>query len=137
MAGEEELLSMLDAYGQQFMSSFDSTILSSKRKEAPEAGPSSSKKKLKVKETPSVEEEEEEEWEGFCSEISDEGEDESEGTSSWFLHGDCLLMISLAGLEGRREANQPAVVVFSDAMKSAPHMGSKAQLKAFMVCASC
>lgn len=72
---KEALLSLLNSYGQQFMSSFDSSVFADKRKDAPEAGPSSSRKKRKVEEGSRLEVESEVEWQGF----GDSGDEEENG----------------------------------------------------------
>lgn len=79
---KEELLQMLNSYGQQFMSSFDASIFPTKRKGASEAGPSSPKKS-KLEHNPALYEGdgEAEEWEGFGSSHSSGGEgSDSAGT---------------------------------------------------------
>lgn len=62
MAENDDLLALLEAHGRQFMSSFDSTALPTKRKDTPEAGPSSERKKQKVEEV--KEPSDSEEWDG-------------------------------------------------------------------------
>ncbi|GJE84692.1 hypothetical protein PsYK624_007680 [Phanerochaete sordida] len=120
----DALLSLLNSYGQQFMSSFDSSAFAGKRKDTPEAGPSSLRKKRKVEEVPEPETESDEEWGGFGdSEADEEGDEEDVQASSEDEAPEDL------------KGKKPAVVVFADTSSksaSAPPMGSKAQLKAFM-----
>lgn len=120
---KEVLLSLLNSYGQQFMSSFDSSLFPSKRKDTPEAGPSSLRKKRKVEAASESDDDIEEEWEGFGQSedeegYTDEAEDDAEDAN-----------------EETHKGKQPAVVVFSEsvaASSSAPPVGTKSQLKAFM-----
>lgn len=75
---KEQLLNLLNSYGNDFMASFDPSIFSGKRKSEPEAGPSSRRKKVKVEETVSVEDESEEEWTGFGGSDDEERSDEED-----------------------------------------------------------
>lgn len=138
---KQELLNLLNSYGQQFMSSFESSIFASKRKDTPEAGPSSSRKKRRVEDVPELEEESEEEWLGFGgsrngdeSNTEDE-EDISEGTRVASSCISCIHLVILDETRDGQKGKRPALVVFSEtvAKSSAPPTGSKAQLKAFMV----
>lgn len=141
----EELLNLLNSYGQQFMSSFDSSIFGSKRTDTPEAGPSSSRKKRKVEEVPEPEEDSEEEWQGFGgSESEDESdveedEDVSEGTRAGQVPA-CYIHSDIPDeTQDAQKGKKSAVVVFSETTAksfSAPSVESRAQLKAFMVGAS-
>lgn len=75
MAENGDLLALLEAHGRQFMSSFDSAALPAKRKEMPEAGPSTRRKRHKVEEPSDSEEEwdheSDGEWHGFGHDNSD------------------------------------------------------------------
>lgn len=133
---QEELLNTLNSYGKRFMASFDTSVFTSKRKNEPEAGPSSFKRP-KV-EDKSYSNEEEEEWTGFTESDStgEDGEDDSDRMAH-HLYEEYILTTSLAEAENTQKNRQPDVVVFSESRSSTSMQnGAKAQLKSFMVCAS-
>ena len=130
---------MLNSYGQEFMSSFDASIFTTKRKAAPEPGPSSSKKS-KLERILAIDkgEDDADEWEGFGSSLSFDGEgSDSEGMCSVSSRPTCFES-SVEEEDDAENEKGPPVVVFSESKPSASSLQttSKAQLKAFMVCAS-
>jgi hypothetical protein len=138
---KEELLNLLNSYGNQFMASFDTSIFSGKRKDGPDAGPSSVRKKAKLAEAIVADVELEEEWTGFgatSSEGSGSDEDEnsiSDGTSTRGTQESSSHRYDVDEAEEMQTPSGPAVIIFSEKGKStaASPVDSKAQLKAFMV----
>ncbi|KAJ3559839.1 hypothetical protein NM688_g91 [Phlebia brevispora] len=114
----DDLLRILEAHGQQFLSSFESGVLPGKRK-FPEQDASTERKRRKVEDSRSDDSEADEEWNGFSDSTTEEEEgiDDEEPISD------------------TRSPNHPNVIVFSDPTSKAASSSkivSRAQEKAFM-----
>ncbi|KZT74447.1 hypothetical protein DAEQUDRAFT_660597 [Daedalea quercina L-15889] len=117
---QDELLRILEARGQQFLSSFASPAIMGKRKDTSNTDTRCSKKQ-KIREADS-----EEEWSGIGSSNESEAEAESKDSDS----DEEIEATSRAG-----PSSQADVVVFSEngtMVRSSTSKPSKAQMKAFM-----
>ena len=139
----EDLLRILNAHGQQFLSSFDSSVLPLKRRSQDSSAAKSKKCGRQAEELPDEDDGSCEEWAGFSDYDGDENED---GSTAGGNDGTVLVCLSsslciLTEHESRRFpetcSRKPDVVVFSEhtSRSSSVDIATiKAQKKAFMVC---